>query len=228
MNIHALFPTLLLEETDELHPTRKEIFLRHILRHTDADGYSDESTGHVNLHHDPILQPIYQMATRMARQHCEVMQIDPALFDFYIVKSWLNIVKDRATPFHSHADAHLSFVYYVNVPTECAQPIQFYAHPSRYEAFPGFVKFNDPAEWNIFNSLSWRFPASEGRMYLWPSGMCHDTAGITSDRDPGIKTEDDARQNRVSIAGDILLTYKEKAAKPLGLQPRRNWKTFDT
>jgi len=227
LTVHALFPTLLLEETDEQHPARKDLFMRQIMRHTDADGYSDESTGHVTLHHDPIFQPICRMATSMARLHCEVMQVDPALFDFHIVKSWLNIVKDRATPYHSHADAHLSFVYYINVPTECAQPIQFYAHPYRYEAFPGFVKFNNPAEWNIFNSLAWQFPASEGSMFLWPSAMSHDTVGATHERDPGLLNEEDALNYRVSFAGDILLTYKEKSAKPLGLQPRRNWKTFD-
>lgn len=227
MAIHALFPTLLLEEADDRHPSRKDLFMRQAMKHLDADGYSDESTGHVTLHLDPIFQPICQMATRMARQHCEVMQIDPSLFDFYIVKSWFNIVQNRATPFHSHADAHLSFVYYINVPPEYAQPIQFYAEPNRYEAFPGFVKFNNPAEWNIFNSLAWKFPPSEGTMYLWPSAMYHDTIGATNERDTGIKSEEDARMNRISFAGDILLTYKEKSSKPMGLQPRRNWKTFD-
>jgi len=129
MTVHALFPTLLLERVDDQHETRKDLYIRQVMKHLDADGYSDESTGHVTLHHDPIFHPICQMATQLARQHCEVMQIDPDLFDFNIVKTWLNIVKDRATPRHAHADAHLSFVYYINVPEACAQPIQFYAHP---------------------------------------------------------------------------------------------------
>ena len=40
------------------------------------------------------------------------------------------------------------------------------------------------------------------------------------------KSLEDAKEHRIAIAGDIILTYKEKAAKPLGLQPKRNWRTF--
>jgi hypothetical protein len=227
MTIHALFPTLLLAEEDPNHSDRKPVYMRSLLKYLDSDGYSDESTGHVTIHLDPIFDPICQMATAMARQYCEVMRIDPSIFDFYIVKSWFNIIQNRATPFHSHADAHLSFCYYINVPEEFAQPIRFHANPNKYEPFPGFVKFNNPDEWNIFNSSSWQFPVSEGGMYLWPSAMCHDTIGNSSDRDPGVSSEEDAHKNRVTFAGDILLTYKEKSAKPMGLQPRRNWKSFN-
>lgn len=227
MQIHALFPTLFLEEVDPAQAHMKEVAMSAMFKHMDADGYSDESTGHVTLHLDPLFAPVFSMATAMAKQYCEVMQVDPANFDFNIVKSWFNIIKDRSTPFHGHGDAHLSFVYYINVPTECAQPIQFYAAPDKYEPFPGFARFNNPAEWNVFNSYAWQFPASEGTMYMFPARMNHDTVGKTTQRDAGVKTMDDARSHRISLAGDIVLTYKEKSAKALGLQPRRNWRTFD-
>jgi hypothetical protein len=226
MQIHALFPTLFLEETNPNHDRTKAVAMNALMNHLDSDGYSEENTGHVTIHHDPLFTPIYSMATAIAKQYCEVMQVDPSNFDFNIVKSWFNIIKDRSTPFHNHADAHLSFVYYINVPTECAQPIQFYAQNDKYEPFPGFAKFNSPAEWNVFNSYAWSFPASEGTMYLFPARMNHDTVGKTTMRDPGIKTIEDAKTHRISLAGDIILTYKEKSAKALGLQPKRNWRTF--
>jgi hypothetical protein len=226
VQIHALFPTLLLEEVNADNDRVKDLLMARVLTHTDADGYSDESTGHVTIHHDPIFSPIFKMATSLAKQYCEVMQIDPSNFDFNIVKSWFNIIKDRSTPFHGHGDAHLSFVYYINVPTECAQQIQVYAHPEKYEPFPGFARHNNPNEWNIFNSYAWAFPASEGSMYLFPARLNHDTQGKTKDRDPGVKTLEDVKMQRVAIAGDILLVYKEKSAKALGLQPKRNWRTF--
>jgi hypothetical protein len=227
MNIHALFPTLLLEEVNPNHDAHKEMFMKQIFKHLDADGYSDESTGHVTLHHDLIYTPILEMATHMAQQYCSVMQIDHDLFDFNIVKTWFNIIQDRSTPYHNHADAHLSFVYYINVPTDHAQSIQFYSDRDRHEPYAGFVKFNNPAEWNIFNSIAWQFPSSEGTMFLWPAKMCHDTIGKGSDLDPGLKVLDDAKNNRISLAGDIILTFKEKSNKPMGLQPRRNWRTFN-
>lgn len=227
MEIHALFPSLLIADQNSDADRFKEIAMMAMMKHLDADGYSNESTGHVTLHHEPLFSPLYKMATRLAQQYCEVMQIDPSNFDFNIIKSWFNIIQNRSTPFHGHGDAHLSFVYYINVPTEHAQKIQFYAHPEKYEPFPGFARFNNPAEWNIFNSYAWAFPASEGSMYLFPARLNHDTQGSTSVRDPGIKSLEDARMNRIAISGDILLTYKEKSAKSLGIQPRRNWRTFD-
>jgi len=228
MNIHALFPTLLIEDRNADADRFKEVAMTAMLDHLDADGYSDESTGHVTLHHDPLFVPVCQMATRLAHQYCEVMQIDPSNFDFNIVKTWFNIVRDRSTPFHNHGDAHLSFVYYINMPTDAAQPIQFYAQNDKYEPFAGFARFNQPAEWNVFNSYAWQFPASEGTMYLFPARMAHDTMGKTTERDAGVESLDEARTMRISFAGDILLTYKEKSAKSLGLQPKRNWRTFST
>jgi hypothetical protein len=226
MQVHALFPTLFLEDVNPDHHHMKEVAMLTVFNHTDCDGYSDESTGHVTIHHDPLFSPVFSMATAMAKQYCEVMQVEPSNFDFNIVKSWFNIIKDKSTPFHGHGDAHLSFVYYINVPTDCAQPIQFYAANDKYEPFPGFARFNNPIEWNVFNSYAWSFPPSEGTMYMFPSRMNHDTLGKTTSRDPGIKTLEDARVQRISLAGDIVLTYKEKSAKALGLQPKRNWRTF--
>jgi len=226
MQIHGLFPTLLLQAEHKDKERIREVVLKTIMKHVDADGYSEETTGHVTIHHDPMYESIFVMASELAKKYCEVMKIDPDLFDFQIVKSWFNIIKDRATPFHGHADAHLSFVYYVNIPEDCAQPIRFYASSDKYEPFPGFSKFNNPEEWNPFNSYAWMFPALEGTMYLWPAKMNHDTIGKTNERDPGIKSSEDAKSQRVAISGDIILTYKEKASKPLGLQPKRNWRTF--
>lgn len=228
MQIHGLFPTLLLEEKNENSDHLKKIFLETILNYTDQDGYSSEGTGHVTLHHEPLYEPIFAMATKLAKQYCEVMQIDPELFDFNITKTWFNIIEKQETPFHNHGDSHLSFCYYVNVPHELASPIRFYAHFEKYEPVPGFAKFNNPAEWNLFNSYCWSFPASEGTMYLWPAKVSHDTPGVVGYCPPGIKTIEDAKQRRISLAGDILLTYKEKAKVALGLQPKRNWRTFTT
>jgi hypothetical protein len=226
MEIHALFPTLLLQDENIENEHLKSIILKTIFKHFNDDGYSNESTGHVTIHHDPLYEQIFVMATHMAKQYCEVMQINPDLFDFQIVKTWFNILETQSTPHHAHGDAHLSFCYYVHVPEKLAQPIRFYATEDKYEPYPGFAKFNNPSEWNVFNSYAWAFPVSEGRMYLWPARMCHDTIGTSDKKPDGIKFIEDAKNRRISIAGDILITYKEKSRSPLGLQPKRNWRTF--
>jgi hypothetical protein len=226
MEIIGLFPTLILQDENPEKERIKEVVINTIMKHLNEDGYSNEKTGHVTLHHDYMYEPIFVMASNLAKKYCEVMEIDPDTFDFQIVKSWFNIIKENSTPYHSHGDAHLSFVYYVNVPAEYAQPIQFYAHWDKYEPFISFAKYNNPAQWNVFNSYGWKFPSSEGLMYLWPAKMAHDTVGDGDGVAPGIESSEHARTYRIAIAGDIILTYKEKASKPLGLQPKRNWRTF--
>jgi hypothetical protein len=54
----------------------------------------------------------------------------------------------------------------------------------------------------------------------------HDTSGGPIVSDPGVKTTDDLIDRRICIASDVLLTYKEKSAKSLGVQPVSNWRKF--
>lgn len=225
MVVHALFPKLLLEEKNEGHDASKHAFLQQMMKHLSEDGYSNEHTGHVTLHHDMVFAPICEMATRLAHHYCGVMRVDPDLFDFNVVKTWFNILRDTSTPYHNHADAHLSFCYYINTPVEAQQPIRFH-DTDRKEPFFGFSECNHPVEWNVFNSGSWQFVPLEGTMFMWPSALPHDTIGKTTERGAGVRSMEDALTQRVTFAGDILVTYKEKAAKSMGLQPKRNWRTF--
>jgi hypothetical protein len=228
MNIHGIFPTLLLEDEETNHNSIKSSYMRTLMTCLSPEGFSHERTGHVTLHHDRVFEPICIMATRLAQQYCEVMQVDPDLFDFNIVKTWFNILRNNSTPFHSHADAHLSFCYYINVPKDVDQKIRFYGNEAaRNDPFPGFIKFNTPFEWNGFNSFSWSFDAVEGRMYVFNAKICHDTTGQPTVADIGVKSIEDAYARRITFAGDIILTYKEKEAKTMGIQPKRNWRTFD-
>lgn len=64
-------------------------------------------------------------------------------------------------------------------------------------------------------------------MFVFPASMIHGTPSRTGENDTGIVTLDDYRSHRVSIAGDIVLTYRDKQAKALGIQPVANWRTFE-
>jgi hypothetical protein len=228
MNIHAMFPTLVLEDEIQNQSSMKKTILNTILNHVDKDGQSNVVTGHVNIHHEPLYRPIFDAATDLAKQYCSVMQVDPSLFDFNIVKSWFNILRNGGNPYHAHPDAHLCFCYYANVPKEYSHPIYFYAHPEKYEPYQNFARLNKPAEWNVFNSYGWSFPVSEGFMFMWPARMFHATKeNGPSEVSAGIFSISDAKKSRISIAGDILLTYKEKSSADLGLQPKQNWRVFE-
>jgi hypothetical protein len=225
MQSHALFPTLILQDRNLHKHEIKNTVIKTMQKYINDDGFSNVTTGHVLLHHDDMYKPIYVMATRMAREYCKVMEIDPNQFDFNVVKSWFNILKDQPTPTHNHSDVHLCFSYYVNMPKEYAQPIQFYAPKNKPEPYERFVINGNPSSWNVFNSSGWTFPCEEGDMFMWPGCLMHDTIG-KGGTDLGVKTIDDIMQSRVSIAGDILITYKDKTNTDLGLQPVKYWRTF--
>jgi hypothetical protein len=56
--------------------------------------------------------------------------------------------------------------------------------------------------------------------------MLHDTVGGPVIQEEGVRSKIDLLNRRISIASDALLTYKEKSAKPLGIQPVSNWRKF--
>lgn len=57
--------------------------------------------------------------------------------------------------------------------------------------------------------------------YMFPSLILE-----KHDLNYGVKDLIVRKQRRLSITGDVIITYKELAAKPLGLHPAKNWRTF--
>jgi hypothetical protein len=195
------------------------------------DGISNEETKHVNLHHEAAFSGLFTFASDCARQYVSAMQLNPDIFEFNVVKTWMNITKEYATPTHNHADAHLSFTYYINLPNDCEKPIRFYNYANRHEPYPGMIKFNNPVRWDPINSYSWQFSPIEGQMFVFPASLPHDTVGtdgaeVGSSLEQGCKTVEQLSKSRICLAGDILLTFKERANKPMGLQPVSEWRVF--
>jgi hypothetical protein len=145
MKEHALFPTLVCEFEYPEAAEFKSVFYQHIFEHMTPEGYSSEYTGH--------------------EQYLDRLHIDRKLFDVSIVKTWMNITKDRPTPLHNHGDAHISFTYYINIPDEVKKPIRFYNHTYRHEPYPGSMKFNNTSnQWDWFNSYTWQFDPKEQKL----------------------------------------------------------------
>jgi hypothetical protein len=220
-----MFPSLILEKHDSNIPAVKSIVEQHIFNHMTSDGWSNEFAGFVTLHLDTVFDPLFKFASDAVKDYVTSFNVDPNDFEFHIVKSWANIVKNRGNPTHDHADAHVSFVYYVNIPADVSTPIIFYNHPNRYEPFHGLTRWNSKS-WDILNSGTWQFMPKEGEILVFPSGMGHETPRLSDIEDVGVKDLTELKKHRISIAGDVIITYKELAAKPLGLQPVKNWRTF--
>jgi len=226
---HALFPTLVCEFDYPRKDLFKRTFYDRIFDYMTDDGYSNEFTGHVNIHHEESFLPFFQFAIDCVKQYASRLHIDNERFDYNITKTWLNIKKENSTNLHHHRDAHISFTYYVNVPESFSRPIRFHNYEHRNEPYSGSILYNNTSNtWDEINAYSWQFNPKEGQMFVFPSSLPHDTIGQNdSSIDSGTTNEQELSQNRICLAGDIVMTYKENTRSPLGVQPISNWRTFE-
>jgi uncharacterized protein (TIGR02466 family) len=227
MTYHAIFPTMVLELQNFDHAPIKSAVEKNFHKWTNDQGFSGESDGTNTVHHDPELEAIYKLATGAARQYVIGLGIDPDRFEYYVMKSWFNIISDGETPVHNHADSHLGFVYYVNIPADKATQIDFHHWEGRHEPYYRMCDLNKPETMNQFNSYIWSVKPSEGTMLMFPGTLKHGVAA----RVPGacrvsVKDAETYRNCRVAIAGDILLVFRQKTPIDMGIQPMSQWRKF--
>jgi len=225
MIAHALFPTLVAECHYDKKEDFKNRFFNRVFHHIDEYGYSMETTGNVNIHLDDELSDLFDFAASNAFQYLKTMEVNDE-FDLNLVKTWLNIITEFHTPYHNHQDAHLSFVYYVQIPEGMDKPVNFAIHEKPNELFHGMTNANI-VKWNMWNSPTWFFNPVEGQMFMFPGKLYHYTSGSGSGSpDMPVKTLDDLKPRRISIAGDFVLTYKKKIGRAYGIMPISNWKVY--
>lgn len=225
---HSLFPTLVIQEQYAGKEEFKKIFMKKIFKYMTVEGYSNEYTNHVNIHHEETFAPLFGHVTVMIGQYLESLAIDPNVFDINIIKTWMNITKERHTPFHSHEDAHLSFTYYVHIPDNLEKPLVFASTPPHMnDPYYGMISFNSK-EKNTYNAYEEAFTPKFGDTFVFPAKLNHYTVGYGVDeKDPGCKSVEDLMNRRICLAGDVLFTYKKNMPKPTGIQPTSNWRIFN-
>lgn len=227
-----LFPTFVGQEIYQDSQRFKSVVFDSIDDHLSDDGYSNEMTGHLTLHHDIRFAKFFEFATRSAMEYVSCLSIDPSIYDFNVVKSWFNITKETNNPVHTHSDAHLSFVYYISTPHDVQKMLCFFVKDSPNELYKGME--DNIRAFNVENSASWSLVVNEGELYLFPANLAH---GVIASKEDitgyGVKTSvenddpvRDITKFRVAIAGDIVLTHREKTLVHMGLQPIKNWRTF--
>lgn len=222
---HSLFPINVGQWKIDNHEEIKKLFYKTIFDHLNSDGYSMETTGNVDLHCDSHYNSFFTMVTNCAREYLNTLSLKD-VFDLNLVKTWYQISKNFHTPFHSHGDAHISFVYYIQIPEGLNKPLVFNNAHRGNELFYGIYTDNIN-EWNVMNSHTWRFTPQVGDLFMFPGNLEHFTEGFGDGSvDPGCKTASDFEDRRIALAGDFVLTYKENAAKPYGIQPVSNWRKF--
>jgi uncharacterized protein (TIGR02466 family) len=189
-------------------------------------GDSSESTGHVNLHHETAFDGLFAFAAKSAKQYVDRLHIDIDKFDFNVTKTWFNIIDQTSTPIHAHKDSHISFAYYVNVPNDKNYSIRFHDR-NKHEPYNGSIVWNNTKDiWDELNAMTWNIVPKEGHLLVFPSSLYHDTIGHTDIWETQFDLNR-LRNSRICIAGDILMTYKQKTASPLGIQPIESWRRYN-
>lgn len=229
MKEYAIFPTLVTEHEYGDHSLYKQSFIESAYDYFDDQGRSSELTGAVDIHCDSRYNNLFTFLSSCVRAHMDTLGIDNDLYNINFVKSWLNVLQKATTPLHSHNDAHFSLVYYLHTPEEYNQNIRFHLTKNLNDPYGGAITVSNTKNvWNVYNSYNWFLNSIEGNAFVFPGHMPHDTFGSYHDNfDPGIKSKDDLMQRRISLACDVIITFNKKTAKPIGLQPIDQWRTFE-
>lgn len=224
---HALFPALITQNEIKRNTPEeiKEAFWPIALDCIGEDG----SRGEIHnpyVHHQEELTPLYMFVHDCAMNYLDRMGCDPFGLEIYITKSWVNLQSGEGNNVHHHEDSHLSFVYYLNIPKD-TQHIVFY-NDQQWFPYKGFVNAHKSGQgWNAYNSGTWSFAPKEGELFVFPSKMRHGVESISGINRP-VKTLQQIKDSRVSIAGDFFFTFKHDNQNTTtnGVQPIRTWRQF--
>lgn len=230
---HKVFPKIIYESFYDDHINFREIVLNTIQFHCDNTGLTSEYTKHVSIHHDLRYENFYKFTAECVRDYLRRLETNYEIFSLNLVKSWFNVTANSNNPTHNHADAHVSFAYYVNTPTNFQKEIIFHNDfcgvSSSIDLFSGLNFMNTS---NFNNDYIWKkFATEQGKIFVFPGNMPHSVSNLSycSDQENPVVpifSYADAEKNRICISGDFILTYKEVCGKHLGLQPIYNWKIF--
>ena len=240
---HRLFPTLVSEfKGFEHREEMKEVFWKNHERHAfKNDPFRTEPPeyfGMILSHADEELSPLFENAVACAKGYVHELGADPDSFLYSITKSFVstNDIHTNNNP-HSHGDAHISFIYYINVPEHINQKFCVHDERIRHEPWRGFAGSQkiDKQNWSDVSASFWSFDVKEGNTIVIPSMLTHSTAfcderdnKVTNVFEKNINELEDLKQMRVSIAGDMIISAKNPDAMPavLGLPPINLWRHY--
>jgi hypothetical protein len=222
MKTFDLFPTLVGTETYAGHKQFKQVFFDSLPKYIREDGITGEQSGHIDLHLNSDFEDFFKFVSKVTEDYVEILVGTKDTWQPWLVKTWFS---DFNVPPHNHDDAHLSFVYYVNVPKSMACPLHFFP-PLKHTndltngMFLAHKNIATVKHNNQYNCNSVLFTPEEGALIIFPAKLSHAVENTVKELQS--KFED----RRISLAGDFILTLKEPTARSMGLQPINNWRKF--
>ena len=187
--IHSAFPCPILftkRDTDLSPEEEKEIedIVKEGMNIYTYSG-SNSSSNNTNIFDDGKLKKIKQFCEEHIKIYVEQVINPKEELDFYITQSWLNITKPgERHQSHWHSNSIISGVFYISTVED--DSITFRDPNQRIKET---IKFDEPKEYNIWNSVSWNIPVGNNELILFPAWLEH-----------SVKPNEKATTDRISLS----------------------------
>ena len=121
MEVFNIFPTTIYVDKMIDHDSYKsnfyDVYHKFDYEENDVNNTVSENVGNPLIHHEDCLDPLFEEVISHVRNYTLDVLKYKNIFDYVITKTWLSRSRDwKSIPWHIHACAHISFVYYINVP----------------------------------------------------------------------------------------------------------------
>ena len=232
MQIFDIFPTTLYTNKIENHEKYKEEFYKlydkydyeqtSIRNGIEWFHTTSENIGNPTIHLEDSLSELFEQIISNVKVYVHDILEYKEIFDFIITKSWISRSRKpfEKIRWHTHSTSDISFSYYLNMPPN-SHKLQFSGNDNHNGLLAGLNKSDvKDAVRNVnkHNASTFYMNPPEGSLVLFPSTLQHGTEYAS----------DDFKGERLAIAGDIVLVFKEDGTNDysMGYINPKYWKMY--
>ncbi len=223
-NVINAFPLTIYQDAVIVEPAARARMAEAILameprtiQQTPGSSWTGDTNGFEFLHNEEVFRPLFESFRAPVDRYLETLRLDPAKLKLYYTRSWATVSRDReAIRPHSHAQAHLSLVYYLKKPRD-SSGITFMDNDVPNQFAPNL--FNESMlasgvlkEIQQLNALRIYVEAKEGDVLLFPSKTVHAV------------TPNQGSEPRISIVADLVATVRDSRGLEYVLPNLDTWK----
>ena len=187
----------------------------------EEDDAVSENIGNPLIHHEDSLEELFSEVISHVKTYTLDVLKYKNIFDYIITKTWLSRSRDeKSIPWHIHACAHISFVYYLNTPPK-SHKLKFMNPHHKNSLWLGnkegkYDHLKMIEEHNEINAETFFIHPPEGHVALFPSTLQHSTEFIE-----GFVGE------RLAIVGDVSCVLKKEYLQfSTGFISPQHWKIY--
>ena len=223
--IFNIFPTTIyvgeVENQNEYKTEFLRLYEKFDYEENEVNNTVSENVGNPLIHHEDCLDDLFTEIISHVKTYTTDVLKYRNIFDYVITKTWLSRSRDeKSIPWHIHACAHISFVYYLNTPPK-SHKLKFMNPHHENSLWLGnkegkYDHLKMIEEHNEINAETFFIHPPEGHVALFPSTLQHSTEFIE-----GFVGE------RLAIVGDVSCVLKiEYLQFSTGFISPLHWKIY--